>query len=1015
VRFLQIEQRNRHLLESFSKKLFLRQQFKSVETWKEYVGTRKWLRGIMNRCLGGKNMKLKSAALRSWKHFVDDAATIDLEEVTSDLRKKLDDMTSRYKSMERQLERLKGSAETQKEMEKSNTLRRTMFRMLSSALGSAFHVWCDNAKRWKTQQTVVERNIRRWQLQGASRCLNRWVNLTRERQWLRKFVKRMIGGRDFLLMSKAFDHFKAFVEHLKEEGLNMEIHTLMQRCEYLEEKFMKQKLQNSQEALARVKRTIASMQQGSMRVVFAAWKKVHEDEKDNIAKSKRFFAKMMRGVEVRCFKRWVIFKTSRSNDRKLIRRVFNHVVMKEIHVAFKTWAEFVRFEKRNEVIIRRVGMKMARGTYSRCFRAWMNFLAAVRDEREENERLERLLKKAAMKMMRMCFTQCFQSWAEFVRGRKRERNLLNKFSMRMKNKTLFNCFNNWCENAKAQVNLKKFCYRALCRIANGNQHSAWSSWTMLVKAKRMEEQQRQSQLSLLGMAQARERNNARRAGARFQKQQAESEEEKRERLVKIAVAKIFFKALGKSFESWLDFVGRRAKARVLVGKVMGMALSGKLGAGFHTWVAFYERDKWQKNVLGKFVARMRNSRLFRLLKAWRSVAVESMRYKVVVGRFLKKLKNRALLMTFNVWSEYRTRRRWLRGMVNKACGGREMKGKMAAFSKFKQVVRDLRLLDSFQGSKDEMEKLKRAMQEAGEGGTRSEEENARLRVVATLTRLFGNMSTRSDSETIRRKSLQYAFLLWSGGGGGGFSRPRPRSFGENLSVLDVERVDNYMMMFAHAFNNVNQISSLFAVASVSVAHMVHGARGNLFLVDRKRRELFTVSGTSVKRASVGLGIVGHVARTGESVLTEMIMDDRFDENVDGLLGFESFTQTDKFVVSGRNDGRYGVTQYGLLGSVSPLLLAIAVRNCEGVVIGVLTATKMPVTEKSVEVQSFGGEDCLVMHLMAQNIAGNIEKIAAKKVLNAASNNIVACENTLKQAFVGKGGTGNDGGAKGNYY
>ena len=958
-------------------------------------------------------MNLKSAALRSWKHYVDDAAAVDLEEVASDLREKLDDMTSRYKSLERQLERLKGSAETQKEMEKSNTLRRTMFRMLSSALGSAFHVWCDNAKRWKTQQMVVARNLRRWQLQGASRCLNRWVNLARERQWLRKFVKRMIGGRDFLLMSKAFDHFKGFVEHLKEEGLNMEIHTLMQRCEYLEEKFMKQRLQNSQDALARVKRTIASMQQGSMKSVFAAWRKVHEDEKDNTAKSKRFFAKLMRGVELRCFKRWVIFTTSRSNDRKLIRRVFNHVVMKETHVAFKTWAEFLQFERRNEVIIRRVGMKMARGTYSRCFRAWVGFLAAGREEREENERLERLLKKAAMKMMRMCFTRCFLSWAEFVRGRKRERNLLNKFGLRMKNKALFSCFNNWCENARAQIDLKKFCFRALCRIANGNLHSAWSSWSILVKTKQMEEEQRQNQLSLLGMAQARERNNARRAGARFQKQQAESEEERRERLVKIAVAKIFSKALGKSFESWVDFVGRRGKARVLVGKVMGRVMGGKLGAGFHTWFAFYERDKWQKNVLGKFVARMRNSRLFRLLKAWRSAAVESMRYKVIVGRFLKKIKNRALLMTFNVWSEYRKTRRWLRGMINKACGGKEMKGKMAAFSKFKQVVRDLRLLDSFQGSKEEVEKLKLAMQKAGEGGTRSEEENARLRVVATLTRLFGNMSTRSDSETIRRRSLQYAFLLWSGGGGG-FSRPRPRSFGENLSVSDVERVDNYMVMFAHAFNNVNQISSLFAVASVSVAHMVHGARGNLFLVDRKRHELFTVSGASVKRASVGLGIVGHVARTGESVLADMIMDDRFDENVDGLLGFESFTQTDKFVVSGRNDGRYGVTQYGLLGGVSPLLLAIAVRNCEGVVIGVLTATKMPVNEKSVEVENFGGEDCLVMHLMAQNIAGNIEKIAAKKVLSAATNNIAACENTLKQAFVGRGGVGNDAGAKENY-
>jgi len=1009
VRLLQIEQKNRQLLESFSKKLLLRLQYKSMEAWKEHMSVRKWLRGIVNRCIGGKNMNLKSAAFRSWKQNVVDAATMDLEDVVSELREKLDDMTVHYASLEREMARLKGSAETQKEMEKSNNLRRTLFRMLSSALGSAFYLWYDNAKRWRAQQAVVTRNVRRWKLLGASRCLNQWVKMTQERQWLRKFVKRMIGGKNFLLMSKAFEHYKRFVEHLKEEGLNMEIHTLIQRCEFLEEKFMKQKLQNSQDALARVKRTIASMQQGSMKSVFGAWSKVHEEEKDKTTKSKRFFAKVLRGLEVRCFKRWVDFASSRVHDRKLIRRVFNHVVMKEVQVAYKTWAEFVIFEKRNEVIIRRIGMKMARGTYSRCFRSWVEALEQGREERKEQERLDGLLRKAGLKMMRMCYVRSFLSWVEYAKSRRRERNLLQKFGLRMKNKTLFSCFNNWSENAKAQRNLKLFCYRVLCRIANGNLHSAWSSWSLLVKTKRMEEEQRQQQLSLLSMAQARERNNTRRAGARFQKQQAESEEERRERLVRIAVSKIFSRALGKSFESWVDYVGRRGKARVLIGKVMRRLLGGKTGAAFRTWYCFVEREKWQKNVLGKFLARMRNSKLYRVLKGWQSAAKESVRYKVVVGRFLKKLRNRKVHMSFNVWTEYRSRRRWLRGMVNKACGGMEMKGKMAAFAKFKQVVRDLKLLASFQGSKEEMEKLKLAMQQAGEGGTRSEEENAKLRVVATLARLFGNMSTRSDAETIRRRSLQYAFLLWSGGGGG-FVRKKPQGFGESLAVADVERIDNYMVMFAHAFNNVNQISSLFAVAAVSVAHMVHGARGNLFLIDRKRHELFTVSGTSVKRASVGLGIVGHVARTGESVLADMIVDERFDENVDGLLGFESFTQTEKFVVSGgRNDQRFGVTQYGLLGGVSPLLLAIAVRNCEGVVIGVLTATKMPVNEKSAGVENFGGEDCLVMHLMAQNIAGNIEKIAAKKVLNAATNNIAACENTLKHAIGGRGG--GDGGAK----
>ena len=80
-----------------------------------------------------------------------------------------------------------------------------------------------------------------------------------------------------------------------------------------------------------------------------------------------------------------------------------------------------------------------------------------------------------------------------------------------------------------------------------------------------------------------------------------------------------------------------------------------------------------------------------------------------------------------------------------------------------------------------------------------------------------------------------------------------------------------------------------------------------------------------------------------------------------------------------------------------------VRNCEGVVIGVLTATKMPVNNVSPD--KFLGEDCFLMHLMAQNIAGNVEKIAAKKVLNAASVNIYSCEQVLHHAMMGGRGQG----------
>lgn len=85
------------------------------------------------------------------------------------------------------------------------------------------------------------------------RCLNQWIKSVKERIWLRKFVRRMIGGRESAILAGAFHHYKRLVEILKTEGLNMKLHTIVKRCEFLEEKFMKEKMQNSEKALRRVK------------------------------------------------------------------------------------------------------------------------------------------------------------------------------------------------------------------------------------------------------------------------------------------------------------------------------------------------------------------------------------------------------------------------------------------------------------------------------------------------------------------------------------------------------------------------------------------------------------------------------------------------------------------------------------------------------------------------------------------------------------------------------------------
>ncbi|GMI14592.1 hypothetical protein TrLO_g4427 [Triparma laevis f. longispina] len=1026
--FLTMETRNRALLEKFSKKLLLRSLYKSLEAWKQNTTTRKWLRGIVNRCIGGKSVSLKSSAFRAWKHNTIDLGTVDdLQKYSSELEDKLSDYERRFMALESKLEMYKRNTDAEAVQHKNNTLRKTMYRMLNSALGSAFHEWHSNAKAWREQAKIIEKASRRWKMQGVMRCLNKWRESILQRVWLRKFVKRMLGGKDHALLAHAFHHYVKLVAHLKEANLNLEMQTIIERCEFLEQKLLQDKLAANEKALRRVKNSIKLMRESTLKNVFNMWKNELEEKKIMVAKGKRFFSKLLRGLEVRTLKTWVEYTNERRRVRTLVRRVFNRVVNRSLILGFQCWQSWIQDEKKNETIIRRIGMKMLNACLARCLTALATYAKEKKQERV-------LLKRAGMKLMMRCFANCFGMWKENITQQIRERNLLEKFGRRMRNKLVFQVFQMWAENAAKQREGKRSAYRVLCRISNSKLSAGWKQWNAFIARQKHvhmwaykamcriinsryssawgkwaafvnDHRQKANQMSVLSMAQARERNKQRREGARWQKDKNETEEQRKERIVKVAMGRIVLRSISKTYESWVAYLERRRRAKYLCGRVMGRLVGGKMAAGFYSWKAHVERMLWEENTLKKFLVRMKNAKAFKILKAWQSWIGEEKRYRVVVARFLKKMKNRELLGFFNKWTEFKSTRRWLRGMINKACGGKETKAKMAGFGKWKTVVRDMRVLESFAGNAEEIERLKQAMADANRvdennGAELSEAENARLRVAATLTRVLGNKADRSNVEVIRRRSIQWAFVTWRNWNRVFASRQEKQAFGPDLTNGDVERIDTYMVMFAHAFNNVNQISSLFAVASVSVAHMVRGARGNLFLVDRKRHELFTVSGSSVQRCAIGLGIVGHVARTGESVLTELIMDSRFDENIDRhCMETDSFTQTETHIIAG-NPGRersFSHTQYGLLGSKSPLLLAIAVRNCEGVVIGVLTATQMPEGGESAAL-SFGNEDCLVMHLMAQFTAGNIEKIAAKKVLSAASNNIVACENTLKTAI-----------------
>jgi len=561
--------------------------------------------------------------------------------------------------------------------------------------------------------------------------------------------------------------------------------SLQDENQRLQEELFNFKLASNENALRRVKKTIEAMRAGCLKSTFVGWKKFASEENAAKLKGVKFLAKLVRANEVRCFIRWTVFVTSRKHSRRLANRVFSRLVQKELVGGLESWKEWVKEEQRNEFVMRRVGMMIVKGGLTRTLKAWVAFTASSLEEKKDEGRRQNILKKTLMKIKMAIFSRIVLAWAGFAKQCRRERQLLAKFGARMKMKSAFTALNVWRANVAEKLHQKAICWRVLCRIANAKAAGAWRAWMEMVRELQMEEKQaewQQAQLGMVGMAQAQERNKNRRDMARAGKERQESEEERRERVVKSSLMKILNKAVSNAWRGWTVYMERRLRAKYLCGKVLGRIIGGLMGCGFVTWVAFVERMNWQKNVLGKFVAKMKNQKVFKLFTLWGRWVAEEKRYRVVIGRFLAKLKNRFVLAVFGTWVDYKNTRRWLRGLLNKMVGGAEFKMMSSAWGSWGVAVRDSKMMEALGGSGEEVERLKLALAKRGE------ESAAEANVKMRLTKFFSKIIDSEAEGLLNRRAMQYAFSRWTGyklvGRGGGGS----------LEVLDVDRIDNYMVM-----------------------------------------------------------------------------------------------------------------------------------------------------------------------------------------------------------------------------
>jgi len=263
----------------------------------------------------------------------------------------------------------------------------------------------------------------------------------------RHFLKRMVGGKYLQILGAAFDNYKRVCATLKENKVSLECDNLRMRVEQLEAEILSQQLQHNGEKLNILLKNMDMLDSSLMRKCWNGWVGFLDEKKQEVLKCTRFFTKLLRGLETRTFVTWKLFTKDSKRSKLLVYNIMSKIVNQQLSAGWVTWCEVVREGKKHDTILLRFGAKLRKGAFMRCFNNWHGNVKQI----------------------------------------VRERNLIQRFSMRMKNKVLYNCFDKLAKSAQHERGLKILCYKALCRVGNSQQYSAFNNWAVFARESKYRE------------------------------------------------------------------------------------------------------------------------------------------------------------------------------------------------------------------------------------------------------------------------------------------------------------------------------------------------------------------------------------------------------------------------------------------------------------------------------------------------------------------------------------------------
>ena len=483
-------------------------------------------------------------------------------------------------------------------------------KMMHGCLANTLQGWVEFVKMAKHERLVLARFAAKMKYRAAAMCIATWSDYCTQRNFLRRFMKRAIGGRARNSTVHAFKLWTEFSVNMRQlemehgvtslqelvESLNEKVNELTAKLALTESQLSESAKRKNELAQRSMSRFIQQWQNNCLVTTLMAWKTYTQGCREDKVKMARFIKRMTQGWIVRCFDAW------RDDHNE---------------------------SKKNKLIIYRVGQRMRNGLLVRIVNCWRQMVADVKRERYIIDRISR-------RMLNRTVNGAMASWVEYVCLRKRLKYLALKIFNRLSNGKVFGAFLKWAEFNEELIAEERAEYEL--RYASEADRKIEMEKRAIAEAKqkaglKMIQKMMHSCLANTihsWIAYVRIAKNERAVVARFVKRM-------KYRLASMCIA------------TWSDFCGQRKFLRRFVKKLLAGKESKSMLGALTTWRANVKDGIRQEIVLEKFARRMRYGTIAKCHSRWLEYVDQRVRMRRLVRTCLGGKRSMMMNAAFKRW------------------------------------------------------------------------------------------------------------------------------------------------------------------------------------------------------------------------------------------------------------------------------------------------------------------------------------------------------------------------------